>query len=73
MLCCLWDGEYKRHLAANVVMEVGFLSHYLNGRLQYNRIKNMLSALLNKTFPSFPSFLPSVFVVLLIFKYHNWK
>ena len=36
----------------------GFLSHYMNGPLPYvltpyNRIKNVLSVLLNKTFPSF--------------------
>ena len=38
MLFCLWDGAYKRTLAANwkeYVAEGGFLSRYLNGPLPY--------------------------------------
>ena len=31
----------------------GFLSRYLNGSLPYNRKYNVLSASLNKTFPTF--------------------
>ena len=31
----------------------GFLCHYLSGPLPYNRLKNVLSVSLNKTFPSF--------------------
>ena len=34
------------------MVAVGFLSRYMNGVLTYNRIKNVLSVLLNKTFPS---------------------
>ena len=42
------------------VAAAGFLSHYLNGPLPYVRRhitvnKNVLSASLNNTFPSFPS------------------
>ena len=40
VLSCMWDGAYKMTLAANqkvaqVVVAVGFLSHYLNGPLPY--------------------------------------
>ena len=60
MLSCLWDGAYKRALAANRkevahVVAAGFLSHNLSGYLpclmSYNRKENVLSASLNKTFP----------------------
>ena len=42
MVCAiLWDGAYKRTLAVNQrvahVAAVGFLSHYLSGRLPYVR------------------------------------
>ena len=41
MLSCLWDGAYKRTLAANqkvdYVVAAGFLSHYLSGPLPYVR------------------------------------
>ena len=42
MLSCLWDGAYKRSLAANhkeypMWAAEGFLSRYLNGPLPYNR------------------------------------
>ena len=36
VLSCLWDGAYKRTLAANVAT-AGFLSRYLNGPLPYVR------------------------------------
>ena len=39
VLSCLWDGAYKRTLAANQkvahVSAAGFLSRYLNGPLPY--------------------------------------
>ena len=41
VLSCLWDGAYKRTLAANqkigthVVAAAGFLSCYLSGHLPY--------------------------------------
>ena len=36
MVCViLWDDAYKRTLAANHVVTVGFLSHCLNGPLPY--------------------------------------
>ena len=39
MLSCLWDGAYKRTIAANhvanVVVAVGFCSDYLNDPLPY--------------------------------------
>ena len=66
MLSCLWDGVYKRSLAANknkiahVVAAVSFLSDYLSGPLlyhicptPYNRKLNVLNGLLNKIFPFF--------------------
>ena len=63
MLSCLWDGAYKRTLAVHRkkvahMAAAGFLSRYLNGPLPYVLLhitvnKNVLSALLNKTFPSF--------------------
>ena len=60
MLSCLWDGAYKRTLAANqkvaYVAAAGFLSCYLSGPLPYvcrHINKNVLSASLNKTLPSF--------------------
>ena len=37
----------------HVVAAMGFLSCYLNAPLSYNRKSNVLSASLNKTFPSF--------------------
>ena len=42
MLFCLWDGAYKRCLAANkkiahVVVAAGFLPSYLNGPLPYTQ------------------------------------
>ena len=52
MLSCLWDGAYKRTLAANEKEQ------WQNGLLPYVRHhitvnKHVLSASLNKTFPFF--------------------
>ena len=55
----VWGGTCKRSLDANkktiacVMVAAGFLSHYMNGPLPFNLIKNVLSVSLNKTFPSF--------------------
>ena len=46
MISCLWDGGYKRTLAANSKV-------YSMCPTPYNRKYNLLSASLNKTFPSF--------------------
>ena len=45
----------------------GFLSHYLNGPLPYNCKYNVLSASLNKTFPSFLHSYGSGLVVIVCF------
>ena len=57
MLSCQWDGAYKRSLAvAHVVAAVGFLllseSSFTICSTLYNCKYNVLSASLNKTFPS---------------------
>ena len=36
-LFCMWDGAYKRSLAANVVVAAGFPCPYISGPLPYVR------------------------------------
>ena len=59
ILSCLWDGAYKTFLGAirKDLTAVGFLSNYLNSPLPYAQRyitvnTNVLSASLNKIFPS---------------------
>ena len=60
VLSCLWVVHINTESVAHEVVAAGFFSHCLSGPLRYvwyhiTINKNVLNALLNKTFPFFPS------------------